>query len=136
MTVLLVGSEHDADASAEVVARTGAGVVDLTGRVALGETLGLASRCGLFVGNDSGPRHLAIAAGTPTVGIFWVGNVLTFGPLAGAAHRAVVSFTVTCPVCGVEQVKDRCAHDVSFVDSVTTDDVVEQCEQVVACGGS
>ena len=135
-TVLLVGSEHDAEASVDVAARAGAGVVDLTGRMALGDTLGLASRCRLFVGNDSGPRHLAIAAGTPSVGIFWVGNVLTFGPLAGAAHRAVVSFTVTCPVCGVEQVEHRCAHDVSFVDSVTTDDVVEQCEQVLACPGN
>jgi len=131
-TVLLVGSERDADASAEVVARTGGGVVDLTGRVSLGATLALARRSLLFVGNDSGPRHVAIAAATPTVGIFWVGNAMTFGPLAGGAHRAVVSFTVNCPVCGVEQVNHRCGHDPSFVESVRTDDVLRQCEEALA----
>lgn len=134
-TVLLVGSGHDVGTSGEVVARTGPGAVDLTGRVPLGATLALASRCLLFVGNDSGPRHLAIAAGAPSVGIFWVGNVMTFGPLVGAAHRAVVSFTVNCPVCGEEQVARRCAHDSSFVDSVTAHDVVQQCEQALAASG-
>jgi ADP-heptose:LPS heptosyltransferase len=34
------------------------------------ELTALLERCTLYVGNDAGPRHLAIAAGTPTVGVF------------------------------------------------------------------
>jgi hypothetical protein len=56
---------------------------------------------------------------------------MAFGPLAGSAHRAVVSFTVACPVCGREQLHDRCDHDVSFVDSVTTDEVLRACDDVL-----
>jgi ADP-heptose:LPS heptosyltransferase len=134
-TLLLVGSEHDRDSSAEVAGLIGEGAVDLTGHVSLGGILGLARRSLLFLGNDSGPRHVAAAAGAPTVGIFWVGNATAFGPLVGAANRALVSFTVACPVCGREQLNDRCEHDVSFVDGVTTDQVLHACEEALSAAG-
>lgn len=132
-TILLVGSEHDHQASAQVVELIGEGAVDLTGQASLGGTLALARRSRLFLGNDSGPRHLAAAVGRPTVGIFWVGNLMAFGPLVGGANRALVSFTVACPMCGREQLDDRCQHDVSFVDSVTADDVLRACEEALSC---
>jgi ADP-heptose:LPS heptosyltransferase len=75
------------------------------------------------VGNDSGPRHLAIAVRTPSVGIFWVGNLLSFGPLSGSSERTAVSYRTRCPVCGQEQVRHRCDHDVSFVDDISVDEV-------------
>jgi ADP-heptose:LPS heptosyltransferase len=132
-TLLLVGSEHDHEASAQVVELIGEGAVDLTGQVSLGGTLALARRSLLFLGNDSGPRHLSAAVGTPTVGIFWVGNLMAFGPLVGGANRALVSFTVACPMCGREQLDYRCEHDVSFVDSVTTERVIRACEEALSC---
>jgi ADP-heptose:LPS heptosyltransferase len=132
-TVLLVGTDRDRPCSTEVVRLVGEGAVDLTGRLSLGGTLGLARRSRLFLGNDSGPRHLAAAAGTPTVGVFWGPNVTSFGPLAGAANRVLVSYTVACPTCGQEQIHHRCDHDVSFVDSVTTEEVLRACEEVLSC---
>ena len=42
--------------------------VDLFGRLSLGGLVGVLERADLFVGNDSGPRHLAEAVGTATVG--------------------------------------------------------------------
>jgi ADP-heptose:LPS heptosyltransferase len=132
-TVLLVGTDRDHCSSTEVVRLMGEGAVDLTGQLSLGGTLGLARRSLMFLGNDSGPRHLAAAAGTPTVAVFWGPNVMSFGPLAGAANRVLVSYTVACPTCGQEQIHDRCEHDVSFVDSVTTEEVLRACEEVLGC---
>jgi ADP-heptose:LPS heptosyltransferase len=117
--ILLVGGPADRPCSAEVAAGLGSRVRDLTGRLSLRGTLGLLSRSRLFVGNDSGPRHLATAAGTPTVGLFWVGNLLTFGPLVGGRDRAVTAYRFECPVCGEPQVDRRCGHDVSFLDEIT-----------------
>jgi ADP-heptose:LPS heptosyltransferase len=37
-------------------------------------------RCRVFVGNDSGPMHLAVAVGTPTVAIFLKPNYPRYGP--------------------------------------------------------
>lgn len=42
---------------------------------------GLLSGAWAFVGNDSGPSHLAAAAGTPTVAIFGPTNPVHFAPL-------------------------------------------------------
>ncbi len=36
----------------------------------IGDMAGFLGRCKLFIGNDGGPKHLAVAVGTPTVTIF------------------------------------------------------------------
>jgi ADP-heptose:LPS heptosyltransferase len=100
----------------------------------------LASLCGVLacsdvlVGNDSGVRHLAQAVGTATVGIFWLGNAITAGPLGRYRHRVLMSWTVRCPVCGRDCTQPdfpRCEHDVSFVADVTPDEVLSEVEQLM-----
>ena len=54
--VLVVGSTRDGHAAREVISALGGDAMDLTGRVSLGGLLGLAARCSIFVGNDSGPQ--------------------------------------------------------------------------------
>jgi heptosyltransferase III len=46
----------------------------------LGELIALAARCALFVGNDSGPMHLAAATGCPVLALF--ANPSRWEPLA------------------------------------------------------
>lgn len=55
-----------------------------------------------MVGNDSGPRHLAQAVGTPTVGVYWIGNVINAGAIGRTLHRVHFSWVSQCPVCGVD----------------------------------
>ena len=102
--------------------------------------LGLSALCGVlaraevFVGNDSGPRHLARAVDTPAVGVFWMGNVINAGPLGRARDRVLISWTSTCPVCGADCTREdlpRCAHDVSFVATVSTEDVLAEIEDLL-----
>lgn len=130
--VVLVGGEDDAHLARQVVRLARSAPVDLAGRLALPATTGLLSRCALLVGNDSGPRHLAAAVGTPTAGVFWVGNVINTAPLTRARHRIAVSFRVTCPVCGVDQTTGRCPHDVSFVAEVPVAEVLGNCRDLLA----
>ena len=44
--------------------------------------------CDVFVGNDTGPMHLALAVGTPTVAIFLKPNFVRYGP-RGAGNISV-----------------------------------------------
>ena len=44
-------------------------VIDLTGRLTLRETIAILKKCRLHIGNDSGPMHLAAAAGVSAVEI-------------------------------------------------------------------
>lgn len=97
--------------------------IDLSGCTSLSALCGVLERCALVVSNDTGPLHLALALGTPAVGIYWFTNLIESAPLLQGAHRAAVSLQVHCPVCGVENVRARCVHDVSFVDSVPLEEV-------------
>ena len=121
--VLVLASSADRALTAAVVAAMRAPAEDLAGRLSLGGITGLLERCALLVGNDSGPRHLAGAVGTSTVGVFWCGNMINAGPLFRMYHRAAVSFRNTCPVCGADQGRGRCPHDPSFVADVEVDEV-------------
>jgi ADP-heptose:LPS heptosyltransferase len=97
--------------------------IDLSGRLSLSGLCGLFERTALLVSNDTGPLHLALAIGTPAVGIYWRNNLFESAPLLQDWHRAALSTRVHCPVCGAENLVTRCEHDVSFVDDVTLDEV-------------
>lgn len=134
--VVVVGDSSDVPLAERIVqpAREAArgGATDeqlrsLAGRLTLSELVGLLSVSDAFLGNDSGPRHLAQAVGCPTVSIFWAGNVINAGPLGRARHRIHVSWTTHCPVCGLDCTAgtERCEHDVSFVADVDPDPVYD-----------
>ena len=53
------------------------------------EMAALLARCHLLVGNDNGPRHFAIAVGTPTVGIFGRTRGINWTPPDNPAHHAL-----------------------------------------------
>ncbi|MBF4606971.1 glycosyltransferase family 9 protein [Curtobacterium sp. VKM Ac-1393] len=125
--VVLVGDASDAPAADAIVGVLPAGLVgrvhDLTGMLSLRELPAVLAAADVVVGDDSGPRHLAVAVGTPTVGVFWFGNVVNAGPFDRGRHRVHLSFVTRCPVCGVDVTQvgwtaERCAHDPSYVDEV------------------
>jgi ADP-heptose:LPS heptosyltransferase len=127
LSVVVVGSDREAPIGAAVVGAMQSPALDLTGRTSLPALVGLLDRAAIVVANDSGPRHLAEAVGTPTVAVYWVGNLITSAPLTRRRHRPLISWTTACPVCGVSCVGDpyparaggvRCEHDLPFVTDV------------------
>lgn len=143
MRVAVVADDSESDIADGLVARarqsvasTAAGrLASLAGRADLGQLLGVFAHADVVLGNDSGPRHLAQATGVATVGIFWIGNLVNAGPLTRERQRALVSWTTTCPVCGVDVTRsgaERCEHDVSFVADVTVEDVADAVEALRA----
>ncbi|MDP9417370.1 MAG: glycosyltransferase family 9 protein, partial [Actinomycetota bacterium] len=121
--VVVIGSAEDVPAAAEIVETAHHPALDLTTKLSLPGMVGLLARSVLVIGNDSGPRHLAGAVGTATIGIYWCGNLINAGPLTRARHRVGVSFRVNCPTCGMDQGRGRCEHDPSFVADVPVADV-------------
>jgi ADP-heptose:LPS heptosyltransferase len=111
-------------------------VSSLAGRLDLSDLVGVLASVDAFVGNDSGPRHVAEAVGTATSGVFWFGNVINAGALGRTSHRVAMAFSTTCPVCGVDITQvgwtaERCEHDASVVDAVGLDEVWENTREVL-----
>jgi len=69
MPVVVAGGADEAGLAAAILAAAPGGV-DLTGRTSLFALAGVARRAVVAVGNDTGPVHLAAAAGCPVVAIF------------------------------------------------------------------
>jgi hypothetical protein len=61
---------------------------------------------------------LAYAVNTANVGIFWCGNVLTYGPIRSRRTVVHVSWRMDCPVCGCHCLLQACSHLDSFVADV------------------
>ncbi|GAA1840416.1 glycosyltransferase family 9 protein [Microlunatus capsulatus] len=98
-------------------------VRSLAGEQDIGALVGTLASADVVLANDSGPRHVAAAVGTRTVGVYWVGNVVTAAPLGRSRHRVQVGFTTHCPVCGRDLTEpgwtaERCEHDPSIVGDV------------------
>ena len=59
----------------------------------------LLENCHLFVGNDSGPMHVAAALGVPTIGIFGPGSPRRTAPLARRGRVIALSKDYPCSPC-------------------------------------
>jgi ADP-heptose:LPS heptosyltransferase len=94
------------------------------GRLSVSGLTGLMSRAALTVSNDTGPLHVAMAVGTPTVGIYWCGNMINAGPFSRRFNRPAVSWQVRCRECGTNTLAHACPHGHPPVDDVTVDEVL------------
>jgi lipopolysaccharide heptosyltransferase I len=70
---------------AEALAAASGGALTLAPATGPGDIAALACRAVLFVGADSGPTHLAAAAGVPTIALFGPTDAGRFGPIGERA---------------------------------------------------
>ncbi|MBU6402251.1 MAG: glycosyltransferase family 9 protein, partial [Verrucomicrobia bacterium] len=117
--VVAIGGADMAESGQSMVARLQNVASDMTGKLSVRQTAALLSRCDLFVGNDSGPMHLAAAVQLPVVEISGCpaqtpardpGSPLRMGPYC--RRRAILQPESRAPGTGfcveavtVEQVK-------------------------------
>jgi ADP-heptose:LPS heptosyltransferase len=134
--VAVNGNAQEAPLVRELIGAMRHPAIDLSGKASLGALCGILARSALVVSNDTGPLHLALAIGTPAIGIYWLTNLIESGPLRQEGHRAAVSLRVHCPVCGAENINTRCAHDASFVDGVSQEEVNALALELLREGGS
>jgi ADP-heptose:LPS heptosyltransferase len=135
LRVIITGGPEDCELAARICSGMQGSAMDLAGRLSLGGLAALFARCALVISNDSGPLHVAVAAGASTVGIFWCGNVATYAPLTRARHRPAISWRLDCPVCGLDCTKYDCAHSESFVADVSVQNVLELAFELLASSG-
>ncbi len=69
------------------------------GETSLGQLAALMARCGLALGPDSGPLHLAVAVGTPTVHLYGPVDSRTFGPWGDPARHLIITSDMDCIPC-------------------------------------
>jgi ADP-heptose:LPS heptosyltransferase len=135
LRVVVTGTAAEAELVRAVVGAMERPALDLGARVSLGGLAAVLARADVVVSNDSGPMHLAGAVGTPVVGVFWGGNVITGAPPYRARMRPVASWRTACPTCGEDCMTSGCEHDASFVADVPPAEVLAAAEDLLATAG-
>jgi ADP-heptose:LPS heptosyltransferase len=137
--VVLTGTPKEAGLVDKIKQASGRSAITCTS-LGLGGLAALLQKSVLVISNDTGPLHLARAVGAATVGIFWAPNVLNWGPLHRNRHRLAISWQIECPGCAVKPVSPwpfqpataACDHPYSFVDSVSTEEVLELASELLS----
>ncbi len=102
-SIIIVGGPDEVDAAASLERLVNSPAVhNLAGKTTVHETAALIERCSLFIGNDSGPMHIAAAVGTPVVAVFGPSNKDAWGPYTPPGkhnpHR-IVTRHLPCQPC-------------------------------------
>ena len=101
--VALTGAPGERTYVGSIVAASGVAerLVDLSGKIGIPELIALFARARVVVSNDSGPLHLAAAAGADTVALFGPETPVLYGPLsAREGQRHSVHYrALACSPC-------------------------------------
>lgn len=95
---LLFGGADDSAVVEDIQRRCGRAVASLVGLIGVRELPAAINRCRIFITNDSGPMHIAVARGVPTVAVFCATTPdLGFYPYTNDA--IVVQRDLSCRPC-------------------------------------
>lgn len=106
VVLLAIGGSHERGLCEQLCAAWGPRSHNLADRLGVFGSAAVLARCATFIGNDSGPIHLAALAGVPCVAIFSARNALGHWEPLGQGHL-VLEERPECAGCML----DVCVHE-------------------------
>jgi ADP-heptose:LPS heptosyltransferase len=99
-----------------------------------GRLAALFARCDLVIGLDSGPLHLAVAAGTPSIHLFGPTDPAIFGPWGDPARHRVIrtEIDLPCQPCGVLDFQRTCQTGGYCMRTIKTAQVLAVAEELIS----
>lgn len=126
---ILMGTENERILTTTLKRDLGDIALDLGGKTSLDQAAALLETATLWLGNDSGPMHLAAAVGCPTLSIFGPTIASKWAP-RGAHHRHLQK-KHDCRDCISWHPRTNCLHDRACMRLITIPEVVEAASQLV-----
>jgi ADP-heptose:LPS heptosyltransferase len=100
---------------------------NLVGKFKLDELPYFLETCALFVGNNSGPKHMAAGLGVPTVGIHsGVVDAREWGPLG--PYAVAVQRNMVCAPCYFAT-RDQCHRGLACLSGLTAAQITSTCRK-------
>ncbi len=126
--LLLFGGPDETALGAALAEKIGPGAINLAGRTSLKQSAALMARCQVYIGNDSGPTHVAAAVGAPVVAIFGSSCPHRFHP---GENTALVWHPLPCSPCRTINHEERCHVCIFDEPRCLTQITVDEVQQAV-----
>ncbi len=117
--VIFIGSSGDAEKIHKIKSITKHKTYNFAGKISHGELIALFEISSLYIGNDSGPMHLASAVGTlPIIGLFFrPGSDKSWSPLS--EKSIILKGETDCQECK----RNDCQYDFKCTKAISPDNV-------------
>ena len=119
--ILFVGVNEEIPIITEIQGRMRAESSNIAGKTTLTQLASILHISNMFIGNDSGPMHLAAAVGTPTIGLYGPSDPTRFGPVGPKCQ--IIRQKPDCPPCTGATCrfgKDGCMSKIQVADLIQT----------------
>lgn len=130
LKIVALGSEIDLRPALAGLPGVADRLIVLDRRMAFEDLDLILSRAVVFVGNDSGPKHLAALRGTPVVSIHCAR--ISWAEWAQEQTGVVISRRVPCAGCAIFHDADECAKDFACVTDIRVGEVLAAVEALLA----
>lgn len=124
---LIIGGSGDRDLTQKIQTATPTPMLEIAGKTSLKQLAWVLQHARVTVGGDTGPMHLSVAVGTPTVAILGPTDAFRNGPY-GMGHRAIVA-PRDCAGCW----RRKCEKQLDCLAAVTVDEVFHAVMDLVFC---
>ena len=101
LQVVFLGAQNERERIAEIQKTLDFQTYNIAGEFTLTEFYEVCKKAKLYLGNDSGPMHIANAAGLPLIGLFGPGPALIFYPQGSKVK--IHHFVLPCNPCNQEK---------------------------------
>lgn len=125
LQAVFIGGDNDIENVKKIGPLTAYPFHDITGRLSLGELMALFEICALYIGNDSGPMHLAGAMGLPVIALFGPANEKRWGPLSDKS--IVLRGEEPCQECTGR----HCEYNFKCITALSADEVKMAVERLI-----
>ncbi|MEW6510266.1 MAG: glycosyltransferase family 9 protein [Bacteroidota bacterium] len=134
--VLLCGSAYDRDVVEAVLGACRSTVCVIDASDGVSRLAALLRRAALCLSNNSGPRHLAVAVGTPTLAVIPRFDDIEWKVYEDEARCGTVQSPLVCPSCGADACHNRIPEGQRFgsycLHAVQVSEVVERIHSVLS----
>jgi len=133
--ILIFGGKTDRKAVSEILEQVKSknNVISIAGETSIEEFIAIVQKCDLFIGNDSGPCHIAGFLGIPTLTIF-SGHVSPYEWHPLGQKTLSIRVDLPCAPC-YKANPEQCSFDLKCLKFLWPEKVWEAVQQLLAVSG-
>lgn len=131
-SIVFTGSDHELPLVRRILSHMQRQACVMVGETGIGALAALYERARLVLGPDSGPLHLAVAVGTPTVTLFGPADPVEFGSWGSSDKHRMLWSSMGCRPCRILDWNGDAPENHPCVREISVSSVLEAARKAIS----